>query len=331
MMPLPNRWLSAVLLRQRGRLVLLDCGEGTQITQKALGWGFKALDAICLSHYHADHVAGLPGMLLMLGNSGRTEPLTIFGPPGLQQVVSGLRSIAPQLPYEVQCVEPEPGRVYRVDGRTIDPQSRPARGQERGGLGSQAGRSPGVAGHGTSVATASGLLVSVLPVDHALHCLAYGIELTRTRAFLPERARAMGLPVQLWSRLQRGEPVDWDGHVVSPEEVLGPARRGVRVVFVTDTRPTPEMPEFISGADLLICEGTYGDPADLPKAVERKHLLFREAAELARAGNARQLWLTHFSPALEEPHGYAEQATSVFPRTTVGHDRMSTTLRFLED
>lgn len=298
MMPLPHRWLSSVLVRYQGRLALLDCGEGTQITQKLLSWGFKALDVICLSHYHADHVAGLPGMLLMIGNAGRTEPLTLLGPPGLQAVVAGLRTVAPELPYEVRCVVPEPGRVYEVDSPWAE-----------------SGR---------------GLRISVLPLDHALPCLAYALEAPRAPAFLPERARALGLPVQLWGRLQRGEAVEWSGRRVRPEEVLGPPRRGLRLVCATDTRPTAELPDFIGGADLFICEGTYGDPADLPRAIERKHLLFSEAAELARAGNARQLWLTHFSPALEEPERYAHYATAIFPNTLVGYDRMAASLRFAD-
>src|SRR3954462_13105557 len=89
MMPLPNRWLSSLLVRTQGRLLLLDCGEGTQISQKQVGWGFKTLDAICISHFHADHVSGLVGMLLMLANSDRTEEVVLYGPLGLNEVVEG--------------------------------------------------------------------------------------------------------------------------------------------------------------------------------------------------------------------------------------------------
>lgn len=288
MMPLPGRWLSSLLVRCQGRLLLVDCGEGTQVSQKVLGWGFKALDTICLTHYHADHVAGLPGMLLTIGNAGRTEPLTILGPPGLERVVAGLRTIAPELPYSVRCVEPGPGQVLECHG----------------------------------------LRLAVLPLDHSLPCLAYALEAPRARPFLPERAQALGLPVQLWGRLQRGEPVEWSGRRVAPDEVLGPERRGLRVVFVTDTRPTPGLPAFVGGADLLVCEATYGDQADLPKAIERKHMTFAEAAELAGAGRVRQLWLTHFSPALEEPERYLEQAQAIFPNTVVGYDRLQASLRF---
>ncbi|MBI4493730.1 MAG: ribonuclease Z [Chloroflexi bacterium] len=290
MMPLPGRWLSSVLVRFQGRLLLLDCGEGTQISQKAVGWGFKALGAICLSHYHADHVAGLPGMLLMVGNSGRTEPLTIFGPPGLGRVVAGLRTIAPELPYSVSCVEPAPGQVVECQG----------------------------------------LQLSALPLDHALPCLAYALEAPRARPFLPERAQALSVPVQLWSRLQRGEAVEWAGRRVAPDEVLGPPRPGLRLVYATDTRPTPELPAFVGGADLFVCEATYGDPADMPKAVERKHMTFAEAAHLARAGQARQVWLTHFSPALEEPQRYLDQAQAIFPNTVLGYDHLQTSLRFAQ-
>ena len=105
MMPMPNRFLTAMLARLNGRLLLVDCGEGTQVTMKLLGWGFKAIDVICFTHFHADHISGLPGILLTIGNAGRTEPLTLIGPPGLSYVVEGLKRIAPELPFSLQYVE----------------------------------------------------------------------------------------------------------------------------------------------------------------------------------------------------------------------------------
>lgn len=291
MMPLPDRSLSSVLVRFGGSMLLLDCGEGTQISQKRLGWGFKEVAAIGISHFHADHVAGLPGMLLMVGNSGRREEMLIFGPKGLKRVVRGLRTIAPELPYPVRCLELAGGERF----------------------------------------TAMGLEIACLAVDHAIPCLAYSLHVPRSRRFDPDRARALGLPVQLWKTLQQGRSVRWRGRTVRPDEVLAEERPGLKVVYVTDTRPTPALPDFVRGADLLICEGTYGDPADTPKAIERKHLTFAEAASLARDGQARQLWITHFSPAVTDPEQYLDEARRIFPGAALGHDRECRTLRFRDE
>jgi ribonuclease Z len=289
--PLPGRWLSALLVRLGPDLVLFDCGEGTQISMRRLGWGFKAVGAICLSHLHADHVAGLPGLLLTIGNAGRREPLWILGPPATATVVAGLRSVAPHLPYRVAIRELVPS-----DDLPLGP-----------------GR------------------LACLPLDHAVPCLGYRLDVPRARRFDPDRARAIGVPLELWKRLQRGEGVAWDGRRAAPEDVLGPARRGLRVAYVTDTRPTPRLPDFVRGADLLVCEGTYGDPADAENAVENKHLLFSEAAELARAAEVRRLWLTHFSAKLTDPAEYRHHAAAIFPNTVVGRDHLAASLRFEDE
>lgn len=288
MTPLPQRFLASALVRFKGRLTLLDCGEGTQISLKLLGWGFKEISAILLTHLHADHTAGLPGMLLTIGNSGRRDPLLLFGPPDLWRVVEGVRALAPQLPYLLEWRE-------LLGGEQVD-------------LG--------------------GMEVSSLAVDHRVPCLAYSLHVPRGRRFNPERASELGIPVQLWSRLQAGEGVEWEGRQVDPREVLGEERPGIKLSYVTDTRPTPDLPAFVEGADLLICEGMYGSPEDLPKALEKKHMLFAEAAEIARQGRVRELWLTHYSPSLSDPEEWLGEATRVFPNTRAGHDRMAATLRF---
>jgi ribonuclease Z len=293
-MPLPERFLNSLMLRCGGALTLVDCGEGTQVSLKMLGWGFRAVGAILITHFHADHVGGLPGMLLMIGNSGRgaDEPLTILGPPGLGRVVEGLRVIAPVLPYPVVIREltGDPADTVAVGGMTL----RAAWG------------------------------------EHELPCLAYRFDLPRGRAFEPDRARALGLPPTLWKVLQRGEAVQHAGRTVSPEEVLGPARKGLAVGFVTDSRPTPAVAELMRGADLLACDAMYGDPAEAPRAAENGHMTFAEAAGLARDAGVGTLWLTHFGPALTDPDAWLAQATAVFPRSVIGRDRMTTTLRFAE-
>lgn len=288
MMPLPGRWLSSLILRTGPHSVVFDCGEGTQIALRSLGCGLRSIDAICISHFHADHVSGLVGMLLMLANSDRTEPVTLFGPPGLLAVVEGQRRIAPFLPFELLCEELAPGAQFRVADW-----------------------------HGSCAAGV-----------HHVPCLAYRLDLPRRPAFLPERAKALGLPVELWGPLQHGTPVEWGGRVVRPEEVLGPPRRGISIAYVTDTRPTPPIAVLVAGVDLLVCEGTFGDPAEQARAVETGHMTFAEAAELAKKAGVRRLWLTHFSPAMPRPREYAAEAQRRFPNVTIGWDGLCTTLSY---
>ena len=251
MLPLPDRWLSSLLVRADGELILFDCGEGTQIPWRRFGWGFRRLGAICLSHWHADHVAGLPGILHSLANADRTEPVTIYGPEQTARVVAGLREIAPYLPF--------PLAVRELAG-------------------------------GDSFDLPRGLTATCLAGDHRVPCLAYRVDLSRARRFDPERARALGIPIALWRPLQRGETVTWPGGTAHPDDVLGPERPGISFGFATDTRPLPTMAHFFAGVDLLITEGTYGDSADLPKAIQNKHMTFAEAAKLTVDVRAEEVW-----------------------------------------
>ncbi len=291
-MPLPDRWLSSLLVRCAGELTLFDCGEGTQISWQRFGWGFRRLGAICLSHVHADHAAGLPGLFHALSNAGRTEPVALYGPAGTAEVVAGLRRLAPWLPYRLEVRELTDGDSVQLPG-------------------------------GLMAVTAAG--------EHAVPCLAYRAGLSRARPFLPERATSLGVPLPFWRALQRGEPVSWPGGAASPDDVLGPPRRGLAFAYVTDTRPLPAFPALLSGVDLLVCEGTYGDATDAVKAVERGHMTFAEAATLARDAAVGALWLTHFSPVLTDPPAYRDQATRVFPDTTIGYAGLTTTLSFPDE
>ena len=279
MMPLPGRWLSSALVRVNGSLTLLDCGEGTQITMREFGWGFKRLDAICLTHQHADHVAGLPGLFHTVANAGRTEPMHVYGPPGTVDVITGLRVIAPHLPFDMV--------VHELDG-------------------------------GAEAVLPSGLMARTAYGEHRVPVLAYRFDLPRAPGFQVRKAKALGVPQQLWRALQHGRAVEVDGRTVEPSEVLGPARKGVSLGFVTDTRPGSAVRDLVHGVDLLISEGTYGDDADAPKAVQHGHMTFREAATLARDAGAGALWLTHYGVGLTEPAEWLDNARSVFPRTTLG-------------
>jgi ribonuclease Z len=292
MMPLPDRWLTSLLVRYHGRMILIDCGEGTQIPLKMAGWGFKTIDCIMFTHYHADHIAGLPGLLLTLGNSGREEPLILMGPPGLRKVVEGLTVISPQLPYEIRVVELPENEVTQE--------------------------------------CINGVYIKSIPVDHTLTCLSYCIELKRPGKFDVGRAKALDIPISCWNPLQKGETIKVEDRVISPEMVLGEPRKGLKVCYCTDTRPTEGLVDFIKDSDLFICEGMYGESDDAVKAEQKKHMMFSEAALLAKRGSAKELWLTHYSPSLEEPEDYIEATKAVFENTVAGRDLLTKTIKYVD-
>jgi ribonuclease Z len=300
MQPLPGRRLSAVLVRAGSSHILIDCGEGTQVAIRECGWGLGAIDAILLTHMHGDHVLGLPGLLLTLANAqrGADRPLLICGPEPLLPVLRALLIVAPRLPFPVQTHVLAGGEHFPLPGY-------------------------------------AGLTGSCAALVHDIPCLAYAISLQRAPRFDAERARALGIPVASWRALQRGEAVEVEGNAVTPDLVTGPPRRGLRLVVATDTSPTPALTNFVRdderGADLLICDGMYGSEEDKPTRWEAAHLTFAEAAATARDGLARELWLTHFSPALAHPHDYLERAAAIFPATRVGEDGMTTTLSFKDE
>jgi ribonuclease Z len=272
-------------------MVLIDCGEGTQVAMRAPGWGFAGLEAILLTHVHADHVAGLPGLLLTLGLSGRTAPLALYGARWTIEVVRALRVLVPTLPYEVRVQELAGGERFE----------------------------------------AAGLLVGTIALTHRAPCLGYRLELARGRRFLPERAEARGVPKPLWRRLQDGESVEWPGGLATPDEVLGPPRPGVSVAYVTDTRPVEGLAAFARGVDLLICEATYLLPGDEARAAEHDHLHLSETCRIAAEAGARRLWLTHFSQAVPDPLALADQVSALCPLAEIGRDGMTATLRFPDE
>ena len=289
--PLHTRALASLYVRNGARALLVDCGEGTQVEIGRLGWGFLRIEALLLTHYHADHCSGLPGLLLALTKSGRTEPLHIWGPPDLRRVVTGLRVIAPQLGYEPVLHElPMTGGAFE----------------------------------------AAGLRVRAFPLDHGMPCLGYRFDMDRPREFLPEKAQAMGIPPRYWSVLQRGEAAEANGMRWDPEQVLGPERRGLSFIYATDTRPTPTITEAGRNTDLMILEGMYGDEEDFPKALKNRHMLSRESAALARETRTARLLLTHFSTAVEDPETLLPPARALFPETDCAFDGMTLTLGWTE-
>ncbi|MCL2855961.1 MAG: ribonuclease Z [Defluviitaleaceae bacterium] len=292
MMPLPHRHLSSLLMRYEGRLILIDCGEGSQVTQKQLGWGYKTIDAICLTHFHADHVAGLPGLLLSIAHSERTQALTIIGPAGVAHIVKSLCVIVGELPFALNFVE------IPKDGFT-----------------------------GFKVPLTN-FHLSAAPALHNCPTFAFRVDIHRKGRFDAEAAKGHGIPLQFWNKLQKGQVVEYEGQTFTPSMVMGEDRKGLSVSYITDSRPPKWIPDFIKGSDLFICEGQYGDEALLQKAKAHRHMIFSEAATMARAGNVGKMWLTHFSPALQNPKDYLQNARKIFPKTYVGYDRITETLNF---
>ena len=291
MMPLPHRWLTSLMARYNGSNILIDCGEGTQIALKEQGWSPKPIDVICFTHFHADHISGLPGMLLTMGNADRTEPVVLIGPKGLTKVVPALRSVAPDLPFDLSLIEIQGNfQSFDFDGYSIE----------------------------------------AFRVNHNVICYGYNIVVNRQPKFDPDRAKELNIPLKFWNPLQKGNTCEEDGKVYTPDMVLGGGRKGLKVTYCTDSRPTDFIVENAKNADLFICEGMYGEADKIEKAKEHKHMTFKEAATMAKDADVKELWLTHYSPSLNRPKDFAKEATDVFKNTVISKDGQTEDLLFEE-
>ena len=292
MMPLPRRWLTALMTRYNGSSLLIDCGEGTQVAIKEKGWSFKPIDVICFTHYHGDHISGLPGLLLTMGNADRKEPLTLIGPRGLERVVNALRVIAPELPFDIKFIEiTQPEQVIELNGYRI----------------------------------------TAFKVNHNVVCYGYTLEILRQGKFSAERAKEQEIPLKFWNPLQKGQTIEAEGKIYTPDMVLGPERKGIKLTYTTDTRPTDSILKNAADSDLFICEGMYGEDDKADKAKGYKHMTFREAAVLARNANGQEMWLTHYSPSLVRPDDYMDKVREIFPNAFPGKDGKSVELNFEDE
>jgi ribonuclease Z len=282
------------MMRYNGSSLLIDCGEGTQVAIRERGWSFHDIDVVCITHFHGDHISGLPGLLLSMGNADRTEPLTIVGPKGLERTVNALRVIAPELPFEIKFIE--------------------------------------IADAVTEL-NLFGYRINAFKVNHRVTCYGYSVMIDRAGKFDPEKAAANNVPMKAWSRLQKGQTVEIDGITYTQDMILGPERRGLKVTYCTDTRPVKIISEMAADADIFICEGMYGEDDKDNKAVEHKHMTFTEAAKLAAAAepNPKEMWLTHYSPSLVNPAEYVGRIRSIFPNVIATKDLRTTTLKFIDE
>ena len=294
-MPLPERALSSAAVCCNGRWLLIDCGEGTQAAARRAHVSLMKVDVIALTHYHGDHIFGLPGLLQTMGSMNRQEPLTILGPEGLEKTMAPILQLAEELPYPVRLM------------------SLPREG---------------VSMHSLHPAWPAEAWLSAFPTVHRIISQGYRLELHRAGKFQAEKARALGVPQTMWKELQQGREILVEGRVIQPQQVLGPARRGVKVVYSGDTMPCDALKEAAAGADLLIHEATYPTSDYMEKAEEYGHSTFVQAGEIAAAAGVRRLWLTHYSAMISDAAEHLPLAQEHFPQAECGVDGMSVQLLF---
>lgn len=282
--PKKDRHLSSAYLRYNGGGILIDCGEGTQLAVKKAGFLLSRIGLILLTHFHADHVTGLPGLLLSMGNEGRTEPVTVAGPDGVEEIVRSLCIVAKELPFSLQFLPLSDFDSFSQNGVTV----------------------------------------TAFEVCHTCPCLGFDMRIPRRGRFDRQKAEENGVPMRLWKTLQQGEAAE--GY--TPDMVLGESRRGLHITYATDTRPVEILATMADGADLLILEGMFED-AKLDRAKETRHMTIAEAASLAATASPGELWLTHYSPSIQDPLAFASEAAA-FPRTVFSTDGMTKTLTFEE-
>jgi ribonuclease Z len=296
MMPLPNRHLTSVLLRREGELFLFDCGEGTQVSLRRLNLRWKKISVIFISHTHADHVTGLPGLLMLSSQVDRDDPLYIIGPPKITEYIESSRRVLDMyINYEIIIREvTEPGVVYEGEG----------------------------------------FRVRAFPLRHTKPCFGYTLEeAPRPGEFHPEKAAALGVKMgPLWAALQAGKTVRAeDGSDVLPSQVLGKTRTGRKFTLVTDTLAFPGIAEEAAGSDLFICEGMF-ERALEKDAIEKKHMTAEQAARLALAANVKKLALIHYSPRYTEYElkQVIKEAEAVFPNSVLSRDRMVFPIEYVD-
>lgn len=267
MMPLLNRYLTSLMVRCDGSNLLIDCGEATQLAIKKAELTTKPIDYILFTHFHADHISGLPGLLLEMKNSDRVDPVTIAGPKGVVKVVNCLRVIANELPFEIKFIE-----LDNNDG----------------------------------IFDLKPYKIQYFKLKHKLNCIGYNIFNERLPQFLVDKAKNNNVPIRYWNKLQHGEICNdkESGITYTPDMVMGDKRKGIKITYLTDTRPCENIYTFAQNSDLFICEGMYGDDSKDNNAKKYLHMTMEEACEIAIKTNPKEMWLTHYSPSEVKPKIY---------------------------
>jgi len=297
-LPQPDRALSSAVFSVGGRHILLDCGEGTQLALHRHRVSPMRITLVALTHYHGDHILGLPGLLQTMGTMGRTQPLYITGPEeGHAPILAAVLALADELPFSVEFLPvPEAGLPLHA----LDPQWPPE------------------------------ATLTAFPTLHRIASQGYHLQLGRMRRLNTEKAAALGIPKRLWRTLQSGQSVTVGERLILPEVVCGPERPGLTAVFTGDTAPCESVEAAAKEADLLIMDATYPSEKHADKAALYGHSTFGQTAALASRAGVKRLWLTHYSAMITDPQQHLPPALEIFPGTECGMDGMSRMLTFRE-
>lgn len=293
MQPLYKRSLASALIETEKSNILIDAGEGTQTSLRHWGSSIKKIEYILITHLHLDHVGGLPGVMQTIANSGRTEPVIVVGPVGLRSKIKAALTFTAQLPFEVRVIELNPKKIEFLKVGNVE--------------------------------------IQPFECQHSIICFGYNVIEKRNHKFLLEKAISVGVKKEDYAKITKGCSVVVNGKYYPASNFLGPERRGLKISYCTDTRPTQNIIESVKGADLLICEGMYPDESYKNKACTKKHMLATEAGELAKEAKVRELWLTHFSPVIVKPDLELGIVKDIFPASTVGYSGLMTELIFDKD
>lgn len=287
MLPLKDRFMVSNYIEHEGHAILVDCGEATQIAMRRFGVKMNKIDAIFFTHDHGDHTLGLPGLLLSMSSGGRTVPVDLFYPQAAEEALQGLLRSCDFLGFELRFTPLPNDRAAEFAYPTVD----------------------------------ENLTVSSMVLQHSTVCLGYRFRFDKKPAFQPTKAKALNIPVSFYKTLHSGRAVTLpDGRVIVPEQVLGSPKEPTIIVNITDSVPLPAMAEFASHANLLICEGMYGDEGMKPAMDEKGHMLMQDACRIAKAAHVKHLLLTHYSPANPEPWEYEAELRQIFPDVVVSRD-----------